>query len=65
MDNNVILPEEGFVRLKTVLAVLPVSRSVWYEGMKTQEYPAPVKLSHRCVAWRVQDIRRLIDKLGK
>ena len=47
-------------RLPTVLAHIPVSRSGWWQGVKTGRYPAPVKLSTRCVAWRSADIRALI-----
>jgi len=54
------LPEEGFVRIDQVLAVFPVSRSAWYAGMKAGNYPAPVHLGPRTVAWRVEDIRALI-----
>lgn len=55
------LPPCGFVRLPGVLAVIPVSRSTWWEGVKTGRFPAPVKLGTRTTAWRVEDIRSLID----
>lgn len=54
------LPETGFVRLPQILAVYPVSRSAFWAGVKDGRYPAPVKLSPRCTAWRVEDIRALI-----
>ena len=47
-------------RLPKVLALIPVSRSGWWAGVKTGRYPQPVKLSTRCVAWRSQDIAALI-----
>lgn len=47
-------------RLPTVLAHVPVSRSHWWAGVAEGRYPAPVKLSKRCVAWRSADIRALI-----
>lgn len=28
------------------------------------KYPAGVKLSPRCTAWRTEDIRDLVEKLG-
>ena len=68
------IPETGFLRLRQILgdqkanppvpAVIPVSRSNWYAGIKAGRYPAPVKLSERCSAWRVQDIRALIESLA-
>lgn len=59
------LPETGFIRLPTVLAVFPISKSSLYEGIKKGIYPAPVKLSERTAAWRVEDIRILIEQAGK
>jgi predicted DNA-binding transcriptional regulator AlpA len=50
-------------RLPTVLTHVPVSRSGWWAGIKAGRYPAPVRLSPRCVAWRSEDIRSLIASL--
>lgn len=50
-------------RLPTVLQHVPVSRSGWWAGVKSGRYPAPIKLSPRCVAWRASDIRKLINSL--
>jgi predicted DNA-binding transcriptional regulator AlpA len=58
---NPHLPETGFLRLPQVLALIPVSRSSWWAGIKTGRFPAPVKLSPRCTAWSVADIRAWID----
>lgn len=59
------LPETGFVRLPQVLAIYPVSRSAFWAGVKEGKYPAPVKLSPRCTAWRVEDIRALIESTSQ
>ena len=42
--------------------LIPVSKTTWWQGVKDGRYPAAVKLSERCTAWRVEDIRALIDK---
>ena len=55
------LPDAGFIRLPTVLSVIPISKSSLYAGIKKGIYPAPVKLSERTSAWRVEDIRALIE----
>jgi prophage regulatory protein len=60
------LPQGGFVRLSAILGPrgpLPVSRSTWWAGVKTGRFPAPVKLGPRTTAWRVEDIRRLIEEV--
>lgn len=56
------LPEFGFLRLPQVLAVLPISKSTWWAGVKSGRYPAPVRsLGKRITAWRVEDIRSLVQ----
>ncbi|TIH19824.1 AlpA family transcriptional regulator [Maridesulfovibrio sp.] len=57
------LPNTGFVRLVDVLKVIPVSKTTWWKGIQTGRFPKPVKLTERTTAWRVCDIRRLIDEL--
>lgn len=68
------LPETGFLRLPQILGdpkaqppippIFPVGKSTWWAGVKAGRYPQPVKLSPRCTAWRVEDIRALIEKDG-
>ena len=58
------LPEVGFVRLPDVLKVYPVSKSHWWAGVKEGRYPKPVKLGPKITAWRVEDIRALIEQLN-
>ena len=61
---NELLPAIGFIRIRTVLQIIPVSRSAWYLGVQRGQYPKPIKLGPRSAAWRVEDIRALIDKFG-
>ena len=42
------------------LAIIPVRKSCWWEGVKAGRFPKPVKLGPRVTAWRVEDIRALI-----
>jgi prophage regulatory protein len=58
---NAYLPETGFVRLPTILALIPVGKSTWWAGVRSGRYPTPVKLGPRTTAWRAEDIRRLIE----
>jgi prophage regulatory protein len=59
-DHN-SLPETGFVRLPDVLRVIPVSKSTWWAGVKEGRFPPSVKLARKVTAWRVEDIRQLIN----
>jgi predicted DNA-binding transcriptional regulator AlpA len=69
------LPETGYLRLSQIIgrrakgsdpglpAIIPVSRSTWWAGVKTGRYPQPVRtLGARITAWRVEDIRALIAR---
>jgi predicted DNA-binding transcriptional regulator AlpA len=62
------LPAEGFLRLNQIIgnkdapAIIPVSRSTWLTGVREGRFPKPVKLSKRTTAWRVSDIRALIER---
>ena len=59
------LPEIGYLRLSQIVpSIIPVSKSTWWAGVKTGHYPRSVKLSARCTAWRVEDIRILIERLA-
>lgn len=63
-SNIIAFPETGFLRLKSILAPkgpIPVSKSTWWEGVKTGRFPKPVKLGPRITAWRVEEIRSLIE----
>jgi predicted DNA-binding transcriptional regulator AlpA len=68
------LPETGYLRLKQIIGdpltlppvppLIPVSKSTWWAGIKDGRFPKPVKLGPRITAWRVEDIRTLIETAG-
>lgn len=54
-------PLVGYLRLKQVLAIFPVSASTWWRGVRVGRYPKPVRLGKNMTAWRVEDIRALVE----
>ena len=58
------LPQEGFVRLPQVLHVLGIGKTTFWDGIRKGHYPAPIKIGSKIAAWRVQDIRALINQLS-
>lgn len=54
---------QGYLRVSTVLAKIPVSRRTWLEGVRSGIYPKPVHLSARVVGWRVSDIEELCAQI--
>jgi len=65
------IPETGFLRLEQIIGnrkaniapIIPVGRTTWLMGVKKGDYPQPVRLSQRTVAWKVEDILQLISDL--
>ncbi len=65
MSNAIrLLPETGYVRLPIVLAIIPVGKSTWWNGVRDGRFPKPIKLTPRCTAWRAEDIHALIKSLA-
>jgi prophage regulatory protein len=58
-------PDIIFLRLPSVLQILPVSKSTWWKGVSEGMYPKPVKLSPRTAAWLKTDIDALIEKISR
>ena len=69
------LPETGYLRLRQIIgdpkakppipAVIPVGKSTWWEGVRSGRYPQPVRtLGRRITAWRVEDVRAMINQLA-
>ena len=66
------LPATGFLRLPQIIGnrranppihpIIPVCKSSWWAGVRSGRYPAPVRLGPRTTAWRVEDIRALIER---
>jgi prophage regulatory protein len=72
-DRTYRLPAIGYLRLPQIIgnpkavppvpALIPVSKSTWWAGVKSGRYPQPVRtLGERITAWRVEDIRGLIER---
>jgi len=64
------LPETGYLRLRQIIGdtsnppIIPVSKSTWWAGVESGRYPKSVKLGARITAWKVEDIRDLINTLA-
>lgn len=63
-DQIIKLPDEGYVRLNQILQIIPVGKSTWWAKVKQGVYPQPVKLGERTTAWKVEDIRKLIESIN-
>ena len=72
------LPETGYLRIWKIVgkpatntaaaipAIIPVSKSTFWAGVRSGRYPQPVRtLGARITAWRVEDIRQLIAQASE
>lgn len=65
------LREDGFLRIDHIVGnpkanppippLIPVGKSTWWAGVKSGKYPPSVKISVRTTAWRVSDIKKLME----
>jgi len=69
---GVQLRTTGFLRLSQIIGnrrssppippIIPVSRSTWYQGVKSGRFPAPIKtLGPKIAVYRAEDILALLD----
>ncbi len=57
------MPAEGFVRQSGLIPdIVPFSPATLWRKVKSKEFPAPVKLSTRITAWRVQEVRDWLER---
>ncbi len=56
--NTTQLPETGYLRQSQLIPhIIPFSAATLWREVKAGRFPAPVKLSSRITAWRVEGIR--------
>ena len=63
-----------FLRLKQIIGdpkaeppiqpILPISKSSWWDGVKSGRFPKAVKIGANTTVWREDEIRSLVDKLA-
>jgi predicted DNA-binding transcriptional regulator AlpA len=58
------LPQIVGDRKRGIPALVPISRSSWWSGVKEGKYPKPVRISSRRVAWRSSDIAALLERIA-
>lgn len=64
-------PQNQLIRLRQIIgdpkadppipAMIPVSKSAFYAGIKAKKFPAPSHALGRVSVWRLEDIRRIVE----
>jgi len=55
---------DGYLREQQVLEIIPVSRTMWWEGVRAGRFPKPMKLAPRTTVWRMSQIKALAEKIA-
>jgi len=68
-----IAQKNGYLRLNQIVgnknanppitAIIPISKSSWWKGVKEGKYPQPVKLGPRMTAWKTSDILAFLENI--
>jgi len=53
--------QNGFYRWEEVAQQIPISKPVWWKGVKNGRYPRQYRLSDNTVGWLKEDIHLLIE----
>ena len=62
MNNYLILPQEGFIKLKAVQQITALSRSTILRRIKENKFPKPIKYGN-VLLFPVDTIRKFISDL--
>jgi len=65
MNDEIYLQEKRYLRLKSVLELIPISRSTWYKWIQLGIAPKPTHISLRIAAWKHKEIDDLLDQMAK
>lgn len=55
---------ERLLRIRQVLARIPVSRSTWWLWVRNGQAPQPLKVGRNVTCWRESEIERFIDEVA-
>lgn len=59
--STVCTADNRFLRLPQVMALIGLSKSTVYKLVRRGEFPAPLRLSERCIAWRAAEVASWMD----
>ena len=44
--------------------ILPISKSSWWDGVKSGRFPKAIKIGANTTVWREDEVRSLVDELA-
>lgn len=63
--------EDRWLRLKDIIgdrqvgipAIVPISRSHWWQLVKDGKAPALIKLSEKCTVWKLSEVMKFLGEV--
>lgn len=65
MEQDALASEIRFIRLKEVMSICGMSRSSVYDAIKKGQFPPPIKLSTRSIAWLKSEVIAWVESRVK
>lgn len=59
------LPSEGFIRVRQVLQMFPISRTTLWRKVNAGEFPEPRKLGPKTTVWDIEELRAFKNSVSK
>lgn len=59
-----IIGRKATRKVTALPALIPVSKTKWWKGVRSGEYPQPVKIGPRCTAWRAVDVYAVLEQIN-
>lgn len=57
------MKQDKLLRINQIIPdILPISKTSWWNGVKSGLYPQPVKLGRRTTAWRESDVMKIVSQ---
>jgi predicted DNA-binding transcriptional regulator AlpA len=57
------MKQDKLLRINQIIPdILPISKTSWWNGVKSGLYPQPVKLGPRTTAWRESDVMKIVSQ---
>jgi len=70
--NQAGISGDRFLRINQIIGdkdrgitpIIPISKSSWWDGVKTGKYPKPVKLGPRTTVWRLSEVQAVVERIN-
>jgi predicted DNA-binding transcriptional regulator AlpA len=56
------MTENRLIRVKEVLTYVGMNKTKWYAGVRSGEYPQPIRRGKRDVVWSLNEIQAYINR---